>query len=198
MPVLIWVGGHLPCLRKSVSSQLGTPNAIPELNRVRRTICLLNYFALRAHSRTAARLDVLGRAARCLGKLRNLIDNPLNPAAVEIEFTSNGALAVAASVPGLYRLLQAWRFGQRGCGVVFCDRQRLVYARRRSGLDTGSAVSSDECQKEFEGTSQSQGGPGADQRSVRGVATMRRSRSQSERVSQRGFADPSGFSAGAT
>ena len=32
---------------------------------------------------------------------------------------------------------------------------------------------------------------------VRGVATMRRSRSQSDRVIQRGFVDPSGFRAGA-
>jgi len=85
--------------------------------------------AVRFHS-TARNGATSGRprtCRRCFGmRLRSLIDHALDLAAVDVQLSGYGPLAVTGGVPGPYRLLQAWRFCWGGWRVVVCDRYGLA------------------------------------------------------------------------
>jgi hypothetical protein len=112
-----------------------------------------------------------GRAAVSLiAGLRSLVDDALDLAAVDVEFAGYGALAVPGVVPGPYRLLHAWRFGQREWCVVVLDSHGVVHGDRGGRRGTGSALPSDEGHQEFERAGERQGWPCADQGSDGAVA----------------------------
>ena len=86
-----------------------------------------------------------------------LVDDALHLAAVEVEFASDGALAVTGAVPGQYSLLP--RLVQRAVRVV---QRHPQSARAGSHVgtvkrDAGLAFSPDQRHQEFEGTGQAPG-----------------------------------------
>ncbi len=106
-------------------------------------------------------------AAGCSGRL---LDDAFDFAAVDAEFAGDGALAATGVVPCTHRLLQAWRFGQRGWCAVVRARQGVVHLRGAGECGADPGVCPDECREQFEGAGQRQRGPCADQGADEAVA----------------------------
>jgi hypothetical protein len=88
------------------------------------------------------------RPSECIS--RGSVDDAFDLAPVEAEAAGYRTLAVAGVVPGSYRLLHAWRFGQGGWYFVVRDRQGLVHVSDVARRDTSRGLRSDEGHQEFE------------------------------------------------
>lgn len=99
-----------------------------------------------------------------------LVDDALHLAAVEVEFTCDGTLAVTGAVPSPYSLRHTWCRGQFGWCSGIRNRHGRAYMLGTVKRDAGLAFSPDERHQEFERTGQGQGGPSADQGADRAMA----------------------------
>src|SRR6266702_5637984 len=106
-----------------------------------------------------------GRAGKCgppVIQLRGLVDDPLDLAAVDVEFAGYGALAVARGVQGPHRVLQTRRHWQRGWYTVPHDRHRGAHLYPWRFRGSGPMLRPGQRHEEFEGTGKRQRGPGTD------------------------------------
>jgi hypothetical protein len=92
-----------------------------------------------------------------------VVDDVFDFAAVDAEVAGDGALAAACAVPGPYRLLHRRRAGWHGWRIVRHCWRSPVRVSGGGGRRLDRWFGSDQGHEEFEGASQSEGGPGADQ-----------------------------------
>jgi len=112
-----------------------------------------------------------GRGALVAGEWSGgMVDDAFDLAPVDAEVAGDGALAAACGVAGPDRLLHRWRTGWHRWPILHGGRRSLIHMTRGDGCRLCVWAGSDEGHEEFEGASQGQGGPGADDRADRAVA----------------------------
>src|ERR1035438_727491 len=92
-----------------------------------------------------------------------MVDDAFDLAAVDAEVAGDGALAAPCVVPGPYRLLHLWCTGWHGWCIVRRCQGSPVRVSGGAGCRLDRWFGPDQGHEEFEGASQSEGGPGADQ-----------------------------------